>query len=120
MVETHQQFWKRVNHLSQKHKAMANGYYTTIRNDGLVIARPRRRDAGFPVKYVLALTVMFFLLKAFMLSANGSVTYQTRLNTLGNGTIVERAGAWVLKVDPITQMLANKIGPVLRGGAAKL
>ncbi|WP_255200053.1 hypothetical protein [Sulfitobacter sp. HGT1] len=120
MVETHQQFGKRVNNLNRKHKALANGYYTTIRNDGLVIARPRRRDTGLPVKYILALVVLFVLLKAFMLSANGPGTYQIRLNALSEGTAIERAGAWILQVDPVTQALANKIGPVLRGDVAKL
>lgn len=120
MVETHQQFGKRINNLNHKHKALANGYYTTIRNDGLVVARPRRRDTGLPVKYILAMVVLFVLLKALMLSANGPGTYQIRLNSLSEGTAVERAGAWVLQVDPVTQALANKIGPVLRGNVAKL
>lgn len=120
MVETHQQFGKRVNDLDRKHKALANGYYTTIRNDGLVIARPRRRDTGLPVKYLMALVVLFILLKAIMLSANGPGTYQIRLSSLAEGTVVERAGAWVLQVDPVTQALANKIGPVLRGDVTKL
>lgn len=115
MVETRQHFGTRVKHLNRKNAMMANGYYTTIRNDGLIVARPVRRGYRFPFKFALMLIVLFFGFKAFVLSAIGPGTYQIRLNTLKNGTIVEQAGAWALGLDPVTRAVSRQIGPIFRG-----
>jgi len=34
--------------------------------------------------------------------------------------LVERAGAWFLQVDPVTQVLSNKVGLVFGNGTARL
>ena len=60
MVETHQNFGKRVADLNRKNVLMANGYYTTVRADGLVIARPAKRSIAVPFKTLLFLGVLFF------------------------------------------------------------
>lgn len=115
MVETHQHFGKRINDLNRKHVMMANGYYTVIRDDGLVIARPAKRSAGFPFKTFLLLGVLFFIFKALVLSSVGPGTYQIRLNKLQSGTVVEQAGAWMLGLDPVTLAISTKVGPIFRG-----
>ena len=43
MVDARQQFGTRVKSLESKNVKLARGYYTTIRADGLVVARPARR-----------------------------------------------------------------------------
>lgn len=120
MANINQQFRARIDQLDLQRKALENGYYTTIRNDGLVIAQPRRRDSKSPIKYLLALVVLFFIFKALVLTTSGAGTYQSRLNSLSDGSLVERAGAWFLQVDPVTQALSNKVGLVLRDGTARL
>ena len=40
MVDARQQFGTRVKSLESKNVKLARGYYTTIRADGLVVARP--------------------------------------------------------------------------------
>lgn len=114
MVETYQHFGRRVKLLNRKNALMANGYYTTLRSDGLVVARPIRRSAGIPFKSLFAITVLFFCFKAFVLSSIGPGAYQIRLNTLNNGTVIEQAGGWALGLDPVTTAIANKIGPIFR------
>lgn len=114
MVEIRQQFGKRVTYLNCKNTLMAKGYYTTIRNDGLIVAHPVKRDFGFPWKIVTLLVVLFFGFKALTLSAIGPGTYQIRLNTLKNGTVIEQAGGWVLGLDPVTLAISAKIGPIFR------
>jgi hypothetical protein len=52
--------------------------------------------------------------KAFTLAAVGPVTYNERLSKLENGTVLEQAGAKALAIDPVTEALAEKVGPVLR------
>lgn len=49
-----------------------------------------------------------------MLSANGPQTYNDRLATLENGNAVEALGARVLAIDPATEFLAEKLGPMFR------
>ena len=120
MADINQPFGTRIDQLDRQRKALANGYYTTIRNDGLVIAHPRRRDKAAPLKYFLALVVLFFIFKALVLATAGAGTYQSRLNSLSDGTLVERAGAWILQVDPVTQVLSNKVGLVFGNGTARL
>jgi len=61
MANINQPFGTRIDQLDRQRKDLANGYYTTIRNDGLVIAHPHRRDKGAPLKYFLALVVLFFI-----------------------------------------------------------
>ncbi|SFS99314.1 hypothetical protein SAMN04488040_2652 [Sulfitobacter marinus] len=120
MVDINQQFGTRKDQLDRQRKALANGYYTKIRSDGLVIAQPRRRDKIAPLKYFLALVVLFFLFKALVLATAGEGTYQSQLNSLSDGTVVERAGAWFLQVDPVTQALSNKVELVLNDDMARL
>lgn len=115
MVETHQHFGKRVKHLNKKNARFAHGYYTTVRNDGLIIAHPVRRSSGFPFKIFLLLIVMFFGFKALVLSAIGPGAYQIRLNTLKDGTFIEQAGAFALGMDPVTLAISSQIGPIFRG-----
>ncbi len=114
MVETYQHFGRRVKLLNRKNALMANGYYTTLRNDGLIVARPIRRHKGFPFKAFFVIAVMFFCFKAFVLSSIGPGAYQIRLSALDNGTMVERAGGWALGLDPMTMAIANKVGPIFR------
>ena len=115
MVETHQNFGKRVADLNRKNVLMANGYYTTVRADGLVIARPAKRSIAVPFKTLLLLGILFFIFKALVLSSIGPGTYQIRLGKLQSGTVIEQAGAWVLGIDPVTKAISTKVGPIFRG-----
>lgn len=115
MVDARQQFGSRVKSLESKKVRLAQGYYTTIRADGLVVAHPARRGLRVPTKLLVGLVVLFVCFKGFVLAAIGPTTYDARLTTLAQGTIVEQAGAWVLQADPVTQALARKLGPVFRG-----
>ena len=49
-----------------------------------------------------------------MLAAVGPVTYSERLDRLNTGTVIEQGGAWVMGIDPATQLLAQLAGPILR------
>ena len=115
MVETHQHLGRRVHNLERNSARLSKGYYSTVRNDGLIVARPARQTSSFPFKLVFILVALFFLYKAFVLSVIGYDTYQSRLTTLSNGTAFEQAGAWFLGIDPITLAVSAKMGPVFRG-----
>ncbi len=112
MVETKDHFVQRLSGLQRKHAK--SGVYTRVDNNGVLIIKAKRSRFYFPYKGLALLVVSFFVLKAFMLSVNGPDTYGDRLAILENGTIVEAMGAKLLGVDAATQMLADKIGPLLR------
>ena len=114
MVETHAHFIKRLKFLRRRHSKLAQGYVTRVGKDGLIVVRPRRKSRGFPVQLLLMLAVGFIGFKAFMLAAIGPVTYNERLAKLESGSVLEKAGAKALGIDPITQSVAKLSGPVLR------
>ena len=116
MVETKTHFLNRLDILGHKHQAMSRGYTTWMRDDGLIIVKPRRqkRIMDFPLRGVFLLLLGFVFFKGFMLASVGPDTYSERVAILNNGTFVEQGGAWVMQVDPISQIIANYMGPILR------
>lgn len=113
-VETYDHFTKRLNTLGRKHAKMTRGYSTKVGKDGLITVVTKRQRRGFPIKGLIVAVIGFFAFKAFMLAAVGPVTYNERLAKLEKGTVIEQAGAKVLGIDPVTNMLASVTGPVLR------
>lgn len=117
MAMPHDQFAKRIEKLERKHEKMTYGYASTLNHDGLLVAAPRGRG-GFPggagLKFAMFAVCGFFAFKAFALAAVGPVSYNSRVAELRNGLAIEAIGAKVLEIDPITQSLAEFIGPVLR------
>lgn len=114
MVETHAHFVERLELLGRKHRQMTSGYVARVGRDGLITVTPKRAQRSFPLKGLLLLVLGFFVFKAFTLAAVGPVTYNERLSSLSNGSVVERAGARLLAIDPLTQALADMSGPILR------
>ena len=114
MVETHDHFTRRLTHIGARHAQMDRGHAATIRHDGLMAAIPRRRAPAFPCKIVVGLLLGCFAFKALLLVALGPVTYNERLATLENGGPVERIGAAALRIDPLTDAIADFSLEVLR------
>ena len=114
MIETHDKFIERLTLLGVKHERMTRGYSTRVRNDGLIVVKPRRARIASPFRGLALLLAGFFVFKTFTLAAIGPITYNERLATLESGNLLERGGAWALAIDPLTEALASFTGPVLR------
>ncbi|MEP1765368.1 MAG: hypothetical protein ABJJ53_01750 [Sulfitobacter sp.] len=115
MVYTREDFSARLNHVEKKQsRLLRRGYTTRVGRNGIITAKPKTMRLRFPVKGAFLLVGGFFCLKAVMLSANGPDTYNERLATLQNGSVVEMMGAKVLAIDPATQLIADKFGPIFR------
>ncbi|MFA3918626.1 hypothetical protein [Ruegeria hyattellae] len=114
MVDCHMEFDRRVARLNKKHQAMARGYTARMRPDGLVVVKPRRMRFAISPRSLFLFIGAFFLFKGFILANLGATTYDDRLDRLRNGTAVEKAGAWVMQIDPLSQVISEQIGPVLR------
>ncbi|MEW9919257.1 hypothetical protein AB2B41_06560 [Marimonas sp. MJW-29] len=117
MVETHDHFIQRLNAHGNKRAKIAKGYRTRIDSNGLLVAEPRRShflpSAGV-LKLVMVMLIGFLSFKSLVLAAYGPVTYNERLAKLENGTMIEKIGAKALKIDPVTEAVANSVGPVMR------
>lgn len=113
-MDAHTQFDKRLKTLSRKHAAMANGYTTMVRGDGLIVVKPKRLRRNPPLRGLALLLLGFFAFKGFMLASLGELTYNERIAKLGNGTAVEQGGAWVMQIEPMTRFLAGFLEPLTR------
>lgn len=114
MAQNYAQFDKRLTNIGRKHRAMSRGYTTRMRSDGLLVARASRPTHRISMTSVLLFVVGLFVFKAFLIASLSPESYEVRVNRLAEGTIVEAAGAWVMQIDPISGMIANQIGPILR------
>ncbi|MBS9715869.1 hypothetical protein ACFFUT_02095 [Pseudohalocynthiibacter aestuariivivens] len=102
-------FEERNRRIVRRHKKMANGYVTSINQDGLIVAHPRRRAPNLPWKGFALTVVLFLLFKGFLYANLGPITYGERVDKLNQGTIVEQAGAFLMQADSVTIWFANEI-----------
>lgn len=100
-------FANRVNRVTRKHRAMAHGYSAKLRGDGLIVVQPRRVQFKMPVRGFMLLMLFFMTFKGFMLASLGETDYRARLAILNNGTLYEKAGAFVMGVDPVSQGISK-------------
>jgi hypothetical protein len=88
---------------------MARGYTTTIRPDGLIVARPKRQGSPISGRSVLLFVAAFILFKGFLIASLGPATYDERVARLSVGTPVERAGALTMQIDPLSAYAADRM-----------
>jgi len=100
------QFEKRVRRIRKSHARLARGYVTSINHDGLIIARPRRAGFVFPFRGLFFACLVLLAFKGFVMASLGAETYEDRVSRLAAGNAVERAGAFVMAADPITNWVS--------------
>jgi hypothetical protein len=113
MSDGRKEFGSRVNRLSRRHNAMARGYTANIRGDGLIVVQPRRFQFKLPIRGFVLLMAVFMIFKGFMLASLGDQAYYERLSVLRLGSTYEQAGAFVMGIDPVSQVIADSLKPVL-------
>jgi hypothetical protein len=103
-------FNKRLKRIDRIHKAggafeasgaIGRAFYTSM-------ARPRRRSASWlkPLAIVLAGVLLF---KIAVYGQLGAATYDARIALLADGSSLDKVGAWMMTVDPVTQKLGDTI-----------
>lgn len=113
MANSFASFDKRLGKINRKNRKLARGYRNTLVANGTIQPQPVPH-VYVPVKGILLLIAGCFVFKAFMFASVGPVSYGDRVDLLAQGTQVERVGAWLMQVDPVTGFLAEKMGPLLR------
>ena len=106
-MQSAKQFDRRLGKISKAHDRAQNGIAYRVSRSGLIEARPRRFRPKFPLKGIVVLSVTLLSFKGFLLAYLGPGIYQSRLDLLANGALVEKAGAWVLQVEPATRAFAD-------------
>lgn len=101
-----QKFEKRLTRIEKQRRKLARGAVYAVNQDGLIVARPRRRSTRRPLRFVFFVLAGVMTFKSVLYSHLGAGTYASRVEELSVGTAVEQAGAWVMTADPATIWLA--------------
>ena len=114
MAQNHVEFDQRLRRLVRKHTAMARGYKHRMRPDGLIVVQPRRNAPRLSIRAVLIFLAAFFIFKGFLIANLGPAGHTDRVDRLVAGSAFEKAGAWVMQIDPASRFVADTLGPILR------
>lgn len=103
-------FDKRMRRIDRSYRRMrAHGYSVYVGTDGLIKRRPKAAPVRIPMSLVLVVLVGFFLFKGMVIGQLGAEAYADRVAELAGGTMFERAGAWAMQVDPVSEFFASKL-----------
>lgn len=114
MTNTYQGFDARLKKIDRNRARLANGYSAKVTKDGLIVFRPKRRSQGFSVRGLAFLVLGFFLFKGMILAHLGGTVYEQRVAALKEGTVVEQAGAFVMKTDNVSATIAQYLRPFVK------
>ena len=114
MAQANVPFDKRLKRIVRRHDKMATGgVVRAVNSDGLIVARPRLYKPKFPLKGLIVVLALGFLLKGFLLAYLGEEAYAERVATLQAGSTLEQVGAWVMQSDPVTAVVAGGVATIL-------
>ena len=114
MADSFENFDSRIARIDRDRSRIKRGYSLSVDRDGLIVARPRSRRTGFPLKLILLFAAGFVGFKILLVAFLGLDIYENRVGSLQDGTVVEQAGAWFMQADPWTVSLAAKLRPHIR------
>ncbi|MBU2980983.1 hypothetical protein KO498_04065 [Lentibacter algarum] len=109
-----EKFDKRLGRVSKKHRAMSRGYSFRVEKTGLISVRPRRSGVGFPLGAIALILGVGILFKGVVFANYGPEKYHSKVELLQSGTVVEKAGAWLLQPGKPTYVVASMVGGFIR------
>jgi hypothetical protein len=109
MAETQvRDFRKRIRQIDRRHNKMTRGYVHLVERDGLLVPKEKSfKSRGFPLRAIVLSLLGLFLFKGILVSQVGVFSYSTRLESLAEGGAIEKFGAWLMQVDPLTLSIAE-------------
>ena len=108
------EFERRMRRINRRHSKLSHGYVTSVNDDGLVVAKPRRRRSRSTIRGVALIVIVVMLFKGVLHAQLGATAYDERIEKLASGNFVEQAGAWVMIADPITLWLSANFVSLVR------
>ena len=100
-------FEKRLRRIVKSHQRMANGVTYRVDGNGLIQAQPRIYNPKFPLRGLILMIGTAFLFKGYIFASLGETTYAERVSKLSEGTLIEKAGGWIMQADPATLAVAQ-------------
>lgn len=113
MDDSLRKFEERHRAVTNRHRQLARGYVTKLGKNGLIEHHPRKSLPKMSFPTFTVLLVGFLAFKAFLLASLGDAEFSARVDALANGTVFERAGAWVMQIDPLSQWIVAHLLPLL-------
>ncbi len=108
------EFDRRVRRISRRQTKLSHGYVTTVSDDGMVVAKPKRKSRGGTLKSLILLAIVMIVFKGVLHARLGADDYQARIDALSAGTAVEQAGAWIMAADPLTVIISGHVSSLVR------
>jgi len=96
------EFGQRLRSIERQHRKLASGFVTSVTEDGLLIAQPRKKSSATPLRGLFLAMFILLAFKAYLYGQLGPATYNDRVVMLEQGTVLERIGAYAMKADPVT------------------
>lgn len=92
-------------------KPRVTGALTSFNHDGLVLAERRRRrsEIDLPWKAFIQVALIVTAVKLLLYIDLGPIAYNARVETLSQGAWYEQIGAWLMFIDPFSQMVLDTI-----------
>ncbi|MEL6607467.1 MAG: hypothetical protein AAFO93_01020 [Pseudomonadota bacterium] len=101
-------FDKRIGRIEKKHKQLSRGNYTTVlRDDGLMVLKPRRRYGARTLTLLACVAVGAIVFKAATFTMLGEATFNARVAQLAAGTPIEAQIARVVAMEPVTEWVLD-------------
>lgn len=107
-------FQKRLRQIVRRHNRMVHGVSHKLTSDGLIVAQPRIYNPRFPLKGLLLLIAVAFCFKGYIYADLGARTYNDRVASLSQGSMIEKAGSWMMVADPATVIVGEFLGELIR------
>jgi hypothetical protein len=64
---------------------------------------------GVSLRSLVIFAAAFIAFKAFLMYQFGPAGYQARIDAMADGAMIEKAGAWIMQIDPVTAFVFNQI-----------
>lgn len=107
MADTFHEFDRRYRSITKKHRRLAGGYVTKLNANGVIEHQPLRKGRAFSLRAFGFVIATFFILKAYLLAGLGLQSYTGTVVDLAKGNPLEKIGAWMMQIDPLTLWLAQ-------------
>lgn len=101
-------FSDRVDRIRQTHQAMSRGFVYEVQEDGLIRPRVRRRwrfSIFRLLRAIILVVAVVYGIKLILFYTLGEEEFGNRLSQLERGSMIERAGAALMRPDPLTDRI---------------
>lgn len=107
-------FDRRLERLADRRAALEEGSRLEVDDTGLVKAIPtgvRRRQIGraLPVRAAMIIAAVLLTFKGFLLYQLGFGVYTAKVAAMAQGDTMDRAGAWLMQIEPVTMWVYEVI-----------